>query len=188
MAARLKTNQEQLLNETITDALTGLYNFRYFQSYLKNEIKRAARYGHPFALLIADIDFFKNFNDQNGHQMGNVILKQVAGILKECLREDSFIGRYGGEEFVIILPETDAQGARSAAEHLRKTIEQSVFPGEDKHPSGRLTVSVGGACFPSDSHVAAQLIEKADRALYAAKRSGRNRAVWCAETEPLETV
>lgn len=181
MATRLREKQEELMSETITDALTGLHNFRYFQTYLKNEIRRASRYAHPFALLIADIDHFKNFNDKNGHPMGNVILKQVASILKESLREDSFIARYGGEEFVIVLPETDLHGAKAASEHLRKAIEASLFPGQNHQPGGKLTISLGGATFPRDSEVSSQLIEKADRALYAAKSSGRNCTVWAEE-------
>lgn len=178
MIAKLKENQERLVTETITDPLTGLYNLRYFQNQIKNEITRSHRYKHTFVLLILDIDFFKKFNDANGHPLGNVLLKQMAGLLKEALRQDSLVARYGGEEFVIILSETPADGGKAVAERLRKQIEQAVFPGQDKMPDERITVSIGGAVFPKDAVMAEQLIEKADKALYQAKSAGRNRVQW----------
>jgi diguanylate cyclase (GGDEF)-like protein len=181
MIRQLRDKQERLLAETVTDSLTELHNFRYFQSRLKDEISRAARHQRPFGLLILDIDHFKHYNDTNGHQMGNVLLKQMAATLREALRREDFIARYGGEEFVAILPETDRAGAAVVAERLRQAIEQTDFPARGSQPGGRLTVSVGGALFPSDASVAAGLIEKADKALYAAKKAGRNRVVWSAD-------
>ncbi len=178
MIAKLKENQERLVTETITDSLTGLYNLRYFQNQIKNEITRSHRYKHTFVLLILDIDHFKKFNDANGHPLGNVLLKQMANMLKEALRQDSLVARYGGEEFVIILSETPPEGGKAVAERLRKQIEQAVFPGQDKMPEERITVSIGGATFPKDASMAEQLIEKADKALYAAKNAGRNRVQW----------
>lgn len=178
MTRHLQEKQNQLRTETITDSLTGLSNFRYFQVQIKEEISRAARYKSVFALLIVDIDHFKHFNDTNGHQMGNEILKQVANTLKETLRPQDFIARYGGEEFVIMLPETSRENAAVAAERLREAVEQSEFPGGQNQPQGRVTVSLGGAVYPKDASVAGRLIEKADKGLYEAKRNGRNRVVW----------
>ncbi len=178
MIAKLKENQERLITETITDPLTGLYNLRYFQNQIKNEITRSHRYKHNFMLLILDIDHFKQFNDKNGHPLGNVLLKQIANLLKEALRQDSLVARYGGEEFVIILSETPLDGGKAVAERLRKQIEQAVFPGQDNMPGKRITISIGGAAFPKDASMAEQLIEKADKALYAAKSDGRNCVRW----------
>ncbi|HRY29108.1 MAG TPA: GGDEF domain-containing protein [Elusimicrobiota bacterium] len=181
MTRHLREKQERLLTETITDSLTGLHNFRYFQVQLKEEISRAARYKSGFALLIVDIDHFKHYNDTNGHQMGNEILKQVAATLKDTLRPEDFIARYGGEEFVVLLPETGRNNAAVAAQRLREAVEQAEFAGGQTQPLGRVTISLGGAVYPSDAAAAARLVEKADRALYAAKKAGRNRAVWADE-------
>jgi diguanylate cyclase (GGDEF)-like protein len=186
MTRYLREKQERLTNETITDSLTELYNFRHFQTHIREEISRAARYNHPFALLILDIDHFKHYNDTNGHQMGNVLLKQLAGALKETLRQEDFIARYGGEEFVVVLPETDASSAHVAADRLRQAVEQADFPGGHAQPQGRLTVSVGGAMFPLDGSTAISLLENADRALYSAKGLGRNRVVWASESGVLK--
>lgn len=181
MARNLEEKQQRLVTETITDSLTELHNFRYFQTHLKDEISRATRYKHTFALLIIDIDHFKHFNDTNGHQMGNVILKEIATTLKETLRREDFIARYGGEEFVVILPETDKVHALPVAERLRNAIEQSDFPGREKQPLGKISVSIGAAIFPEHGGVPTRLIEAADKALYAAKAAGRNKVVWADE-------
>jgi len=183
MTRKLKEEHGKLLTQTITDQLTGVHNFRYFQEFLSNEFSRATRYTTPFSLLIIDIDHFKHYNDTSGHQMGNVILKDVAIIMKEALRREDFLARYGGEEFVIVLPETPAAAGRKVAERIRLSIEQSEFPAGEKQPGGRLTISLGGASFPPNgdftiSLIPKQFIEQADQALYEAKRSGRNRVVW----------
>lgn len=179
MITKLKENQERLITETITDPLTGLYNLRYFQSQIKSEVARSHRYKHTFILLILDIDHFKLYNDKNGHPMGNVLLKQMAAMLKESLRQDCLIARYGGEEFVIVLSETPVEGGKIVAERLRRQMEEAVFPGLDNMPGKKVTISVGAAVFPKDAVLAEQLIEKADKALYAAKNQGRNRVEWC---------
>jgi diguanylate cyclase (GGDEF)-like protein len=184
MTRHLAENQRRLVTETITDPLTELHNLRYFQAHLKDEISRATRYKHPFALLVLDIDHFKHYNDTAGHPMGNVVLKQVAATMREVLRREDFVARYGGEEFVVLLPETDGANARQAAERLRQAVEQSDFPGMQSQPLGRVTVSVGGAVFPRDATVASQLVERADKALYAAKAAGRNRVVWAEDSPP----
>lgn len=178
MTRNLREKQEQLIEESTTDPLTGLHNLRHFQAFLNKEIARAARYRHPLSLLLLDIDHFKHYNDTNGHQMGNIVLKQAADLLKSCLRSEELVARYGGEEFVVCLPETDEREARIAAERIRCAVEKASFPGEEKQPGGRLTISIGGASFPADGTIAQQLIERADQALYASKDAGRNRITW----------
>ncbi|MBI4667756.1 MAG: diguanylate cyclase [Elusimicrobia bacterium] len=178
MTRNLKEKQEQLLRETITDALTGIYNFRYFQEVMRRELERARRYERPLSVLIVDIDHFKQYNDAQGHEMGNVILKMAAQMLRETLRAEDTLARYGGEEFVVLLADTKKEQALAAADRLRTAIETAQFPGGDKQPLGKVTVSVGGAAYPVDAHTTQALIERADRALYKAKNDGRNRAAW----------
>jgi diguanylate cyclase (GGDEF)-like protein len=178
MARSLKENQEKLVRETITDELTGLNNFRYFQNMLAGEVARAKRYGKSLSVLVVDIDHFKKYNDAHGHPMGNLVLKGVAAALRETLRNVDLLARYGGEEFVALLPETNKEQARRAAERLREAVDACEFPGAETQPAGRITISIGGASFPEDAKVARDLLEKADKALYAAKAGGRNRTVF----------
>ncbi|MBI4057463.1 MAG: diguanylate cyclase [Elusimicrobia bacterium] len=178
MTRNLKEKQAQLLRETITDELTGLYNFRYFQEELKNETERARRYERHLSVLLIDIDHFKHYNDTHGHEMGNVVLKTTAQALRETLRPSDFLARYGGEEFVAFLTDTDKTQGQRVAERVREAIDACQFPGEEKQPGGKLTISLGGATFPENTKVAKDLVEKADKALYEAKHRGRNRVVW----------
>ncbi|MFH1282789.1 MAG: diguanylate cyclase [bacterium] len=188
MTRKLKEEHNKLLTQTITDQLTGVHNFRFFQEFLNNELGRAVRYESPITLLIADIDYFKHYNDTNGHQMGNVVLKDVAMIMKESLRREDFIARYGGEEFVIVLPETPENGGKKVAERIRQSVEQYEFPLGEKQPNKRLTVSIGGTSFSpkgdfSKGIIGKQLIEEADKALYEAKQKNRNRVEWFTEAK-----
>jgi len=163
---------EEVERLAITDGLTGLYQHRYFQEKLENEIRRGLRYNHPTSLLMIDIDHFKLLNDTYGHQVGDEVLKRLAEIFKSRAREHDTVARYGGEEFAIILPVTPKEGALSAAERLRKSIEATQFDVDGY--SLRITVSIGVASCPQDARTREELIGKADKALYAAKRSGRN--------------
>jgi diguanylate cyclase (GGDEF)-like protein len=178
MTRQLRDKHEQLLKETITDALTGLANFRHFQEELKVESERARRYDRPLSVLLIDIDHFKNYNDTHGHELGNVVLQTASKALLEVLRTGDILARYGGEEFVALLPETDQTQARRVAERLREAVASCDFPGRETQPEGRLTISVGGAVFPTDAQVAQDLVVKADQALYRAKELGRNRVEW----------
>jgi diguanylate cyclase (GGDEF)-like protein len=158
----------------VRDGLTGLHDHRYFQDVLAKEVSRARRHKRTFSLLFLDVDFFKRYNDVNGHLAGDSILKTLAAIFREDQRETATVARYGGEEFVILLPETGKEGALMLAERIRKRVLDHLFPGEEEQPLGKLTVSIGVATFPEDGTERDSLIQNADRALYKAKQNGRN--------------
>ncbi|HVM32953.1 MAG TPA: diguanylate cyclase [bacterium] len=168
---------ERTRQMAITDRLTGLYNFGYFLDRLKEERIRADRYHRLLSLILLDIDHFKKYNDTNGHPAGNEVLKRIAAILKEEAREVDIVARYGGEEMVIILPETSRRSAHELAERIRARIEQSLFPRMETQPLRRITVSAGVATFPVDAATEDDLIKKADKSLYQAKSKGRNQVV-----------
>ncbi len=158
-----------------TDGLTGLFNHRTFQEKLDRELASAVRYGHSVSLLMMDIDHFKSFNDRFGHPVGDFVLKSIAGVISEDLRSIDIAARYGGEEFALILPQTDIEGALATAERIRKGVEKRTFHFEDL--SLNVTLSIGVASYPAHALTKDELIDRADRALYFAKRSGRNRCV-----------
>ena len=161
-----------------TDELTGLANRRHFQEISARELSQAQRFRSHFAIIMADIDHFKAFNDAHGHLRGDVVLKKVASIMLQNTRGIDLVGRFGGEEFVILLPKTTREGAMAAAEKLRQWVEQETFAGAQKsQPGGCLTLSLGVAEFPTDSKDLYELLDLADRALYRAKDAGRNRVV-----------
>ncbi|MFC1602575.1 diguanylate cyclase [Pseudomonadota bacterium] len=161
----------------ITDGLTGLYNHRYFVKQLRDELLRAKRYTHELSVLIIDIDHFKNYNDTNGHLQGNEAIKIVTRVMKDVTRTMDVLSRYGGEEFAVILPETNKQQALQTAIRICKSVEEEKVLGEEKQPLKKLTISVGVAVYPEDATHGAALIECADQGLYQAKHEGRNRVV-----------
>jgi diguanylate cyclase (GGDEF)-like protein len=171
----------QLEQMAYRDQLTGLRNYRFFGSRLPEELQRAKRYRHQLSLIMLDIDHFKKFNDTHGHQAGNVALHHLASVLDHTVRETDIVARYGGEEFAIILPLTTKRLAHELASRIRANIEsQPVALGEHHH---RITVSLGLATFPRDTHTWQGLIECADHALYQSKKGGRNRVtVYAPET------
>ncbi len=128
-------------------------------------------------MIILDVDNFKNFNDTLGHPAGDDLLRQLARILKETVRDNDIVCRYGGEEFAVILPGVEKDGALILAERLRSRVEKERFPGEEVQPNGKLTISLGLATLPQDAVNKEDLIRRSDKALYAAKKSGRNRVV-----------
>lgn len=181
-AVRERTRELEEANHKLellatTDALTGLRNIRFFQETLEFEVRRAERHPRRFALCMLDLDHFKSYNDTHGHPSGDTLLRQFAEILRQNTRAIDVVARYGGEEFVVLLLDADEDAAMLTAEKLVRVVREHAFDNEDTQPLGRVTVSAGLACFPADADSAAALIERADRALYAAKGRGRDRAM-----------
>jgi diguanylate cyclase (GGDEF)-like protein len=169
----------------VRDGMTNLYNYRHFKEMLETELAHAGAGGRPLALLMVDIDYFKRFNDTHGHQRGDAVLRTTAEILMRFTRGADVVARYGGDEFVVILPDTGRVGARSVGENIRRRVEEQSFPGqEESQPGGTLTTTLGLAVYPEDGRDAAKLIQAADRALYAGKESGRGRLVSADEVPP----
>lgn len=157
------------------DGLTGLHTHRYFQETLSKEIARAERLGHPVSLMMIDIDRFKLYNDTFGHPQGDVALKEIANVLKKSIRSYDLAARYGGEEMVIVLPQTSAHRALAMAERIRGVIAELPFRGANDSHRVQLTISLGVAGLPANAKCKSELIERADQALYLAKAEGRNR-------------
>ena len=157
----------------ISDYLTGVYSRRYFLERFEEEIKRAKLRKINLSFLMLDVDFFKSFNDSYGHLTGDQILKEIGGIIKASIREIDIAGRYGGEEFCVVLPETDTEGALLAAERIRLAVEKTPIKAYDT--TIQVTVSIGVATMPVHASTTTELLDKADWALYRAKKSGRNR-------------
>lgn len=162
---------------SITDELTQLANRRQMHTRLEREWKRAQRFDNPLSLLMIDIDKFKRYNDINGHLLGDEVLKGVSGILQGNTRTVDTVARFGGEEFVVILPEQDKESAAGVADKLRRTVYQTDFPRSHRQPGGHLAISVGVASYPEDADDPHTLLDRSDMALYVAKRTGRNRVV-----------
>ncbi len=171
---------EQAKMQSITDELTGLANRRHFQDLLQREIVHAQRYSSNISMIMADIDHFKKYNDTHGHLQGDIALKKVANILLQNTRGIDLAARFGGEEFVILLPKTTIAGARTTAEKLREIIEVEAFEEEEiSQPEGKLTISLGIASYPEHTDDMEQLLDLADQALYQAKKNGRNQiCIW----------
>ena len=159
----------------ISDGLTGLFNHRHFQERLTQEMRRLERLPGSLSVLIIDIDYFKRVNDTYGHPVGDAVLQGVADIITATIREIDIAARYGGEEFAVILPGTEARGAMKMAERLRKTVMEEKYSGEGD--TFRVTVSIGVAAYPDGISSKEELIDRADKALYHAKRSGRNQCM-----------
>ncbi len=169
--ATLHRKMEEL---TITDELTGIYNYRYFSMKLKEELRRADRYDLPLSLIMLDIDWFKTFNDTYGHEVGNIVLKGITGVVNECIRDVDIFARYGGEEFVIILPQTPRDEVTKIGERIRQQIEKASFGGSGNIGELKVTVSAGISSFPENGRPNGELLSLVDQALYRAKGSGKN--------------
>jgi len=176
--AGLAIENSQLYEKTVMlaqlDSLTELWNHGYFQYLLLDELEKSRTTQSPLSLIMIDIDHFKIYNDTLGHQAGDKILKELAVLIKNQSRKMDFVCRYGGEEFGIILPQTDKQEAFMIAERLRADIEKHAFAHEDILPTKQLTASIGISSFPEDGLLPTELINASDKALYHAKNKGRN--------------
>ncbi len=196
---------QDVCQQAVTDSLTGLYNKRQILKTLADETARAHRYGHTLSVMMLDLDGFKKYNDTFGHMQGDVLLQKLAGLIKQSIRTSDIAGRYGGEEFIVVMPESGRDAAWVTAERIRAHVEQERFestlnyeasiglqePTEDAMPQVvvvRKTISIGVATFPADGHDPMQVLARADEALYAAKNTGRNRVVLASypnETQPV---
>jgi diguanylate cyclase (GGDEF)-like protein len=179
LRARLFAETEKLAT---TDGLTGLANHRTFQARLDEHLLASQRYGKRLALILCDIDHFKSVNDTYGHPVGDQVLRGVARALQKEARATDLVARHGGEEFAVIMPETDAAGGRVIAERIR--VKVGAFALATELGQLRVTISLGLATFPDDGRRKAELVELADACLYHAKRSGRNRTVTAAQLRP----
>jgi diguanylate cyclase (GGDEF)-like protein len=178
--AAISIQNARTYQNAITDRLTSLYNYGYFREQLDRTIEQCREQNETLSLLMFDIDHFKNFNDVNGHELGNVALVGVASLCMVNSRQagdrvPDLVARYGGEEFMILLRGVTPARAMEVAERVRVRVESEHFPGGENQPFGKVTISIGVACFPVHAQTGDELINKADEALYEAKRGGRNR-------------
>jgi diguanylate cyclase (GGDEF)-like protein len=175
---RLRDAQRKLEEQSITDALTGLKNRRFFDERLLEEFKRAQRYGDTLSLIMIDLDHFKDVNDAHGHQAGDVVLREAATLIRASIRDPDICARYGGEEFAVILPKTHMTGALAVAERIWKELgaKEYAIPSSGAPPKRvHVTASIGIAFYPSKDIASGELLLRfADQALYNAKRGGRN--------------
>lgn len=170
---QLQAANLQLQKLSSTDRLTGLYNRGHWEEALRLEYARHVRYGTSAALVMFDIDHFKRVNDSYGHQCGDRVIQRVADVVREHIRDSDIAGRYGGEEFAILLPDTDKSGGRVFAERLRSAIQAQEIPHEGQTINCTISLGVADMTLPLDDHKT--LIEWADQALYASKKNGRNQ-------------
>jgi two-component system cell cycle response regulator len=174
---RLRDNVQLSIEMAVTDSLTGLHNRRYMESHLGALVEQAAARGKPLAALVLDIDFFKAINDTYGHDAGDDVLREFAVRVRKSIRGIDLACRYGGEEFVIVMPETDMGVASMVAERLRRRVAGEPFPIRDSGEGIEVTISIGLAALAGPHDTATAILKRADQALYRAKRDGRNRVV-----------
>ena len=174
---QLEEKNRELEQLSISDGLTGLFNHRHMHELLQEEFERSGRTGEPLSVVMFDLDRFKQVNDTHGHQAGDRVLQELADILRETAREIDKLGRYGGEEFMVILPGSDAEAGRTFAERVRENVEKQQFDIHADHAL-HMTISAGVATYPADdADGPRRLVHFADQALYSAKNNGRNRVV-----------
>ncbi|RKY31792.1 MAG: hypothetical protein DRP74_04080 [Candidatus Omnitrophota bacterium] len=165
----------ELQELAIRDSLTGVFNRRYYLERLNEELRRSGKFKYNFSCLMIDIDHFKKYNDRYGHLVGDAVLKEVSKRIKENIRQIDFMSRYGGEEFSVILSETDKELAKAAAERIRKAVHEEEIKVYDENL--KVTISIGVSTFPEDGKDSITIIDNADTALYRAKELGRNKVV-----------
>jgi two-component system cell cycle response regulator len=174
---RLRDNVQMSIEMAITDALTGLFNRRYMETHLAGLVEQAAARSKPIAVLVLDIDYFKSINDGHGHDAGDDVLREFSLRIRKCIRNIDRACRYGGEEFVVVMPETDIAVAAMVAERLRRRIASERFSIQQGANSLEVTISIGIAALSGADDNAAAILKRADKALYRDKRDGRNRVV-----------
>lgn len=179
--SRLREANEKLQQLSTEDSLTGLFNRRYFDHRVPEEVARTQRYGRDLALAMIDIDFFKDYNDNVGHPAGDKALTAIGDIIRKSIRETDLPFRYGGEELAIVMPETTSESATSVGERIRSAVEKQPFEGESSQPNAKLTVSIGIAVLKNGHSDVEEFVSAADKALYKAKSVGRNRLVALSE-------
>ncbi len=168
--------REALRNQSIRDPLTGLYNRRYLEEMLERETRRAIRSEQGLGVLMLDLDHFKKFNDTYGHEAGDTVLRETAAFLLKSVRAEDIVCRFGGEEFLVILPQANLKVSQARAERIRSKLRELTVLHQGQ-PVGRITVSVGVSELPAHGTTPQELIEGADAALYRAKKEGRDRVV-----------
>ncbi len=174
---QLEEAKETLQLLAIKDGLTNLYNHRYFKDAINNEIERAKRNHTQFSLIMFDIDFFKNYNDTNGHLAGDDVLRIIADLVQKNIRSIDVAARYGGEEFALIFPETNKTAAKIVANKIKNLIDGYKFYNETSQPNGKISISAGVATYPVNGTSIEELIDCADRRLYIAKAKGKNQVI-----------
>ena len=184
LSKNLRKNEgvlQELLKKTrelsITDGLTDLYNQSHFFELLDLELKKSEKHKLTFSLIMFDVDSFKTYNDHNGHIHGSRALNKIGVLMKKVFRFSDILAKYGGDEFVVILPQTDKIGAFLAADRLRETVEQEEFTGMEKQPQGKITLSIGIASYPAHGTSAEEILDRADKAMYYAKETGKNKTI-----------
>ncbi|MBC8007330.1 MAG: GGDEF domain-containing protein [Prolixibacteraceae bacterium] len=175
LAADIRHAVDKIKQVSDTDELTGTYNMRAFSSMLQRAFRQAVRYGHALSVVMIDSDNLKQINDAHGHESGNRLLQHVVRCIREQLRGSDVMARFGGDEFVVLLPETNNKGALEMAERIRKAVEISRF--DVRSGDTNITVSVGVASYPEDGGNLDVILDKADKAMYRAKQHGRNRVI-----------
>ena len=173
----LSSNVKKAKKSAATDAMTGLYNRKHYDEFVQEQFGQAELQEGVVSIIMIDVDNFKHYNDTNGHQEGDEVLKKVASILRKGVRRNDLVARYGGEEFVVVLPGTGKKMAENIAEKLRMVIEKTSFFHEEKQPTGVLTASFGVSAFPENGHSPEVVLKGADHSLYLAKEKGRNLVV-----------
>jgi len=180
--------REQLRSQAIRDQLTGLYNRRFLEDALTRETGRSARSGEPVAVAILDVDHFKRINDTYGHEAGDAVLRELGQVLLKTIRKTDIVGRFGGEEFLMVLPNTDGIRAAIVAERVRKAAEEHVY--KYKESLVRVTTSAGVASVPANAqvHDETDLLKASDQALYRAKQASRNRVILDRASMPTDVL
>jgi len=183
----LEHKNEMIKQIAVKDGLTQLYNQRHFKELLENELIRAKRHLHALSLIFFDVDYFKHYNDTNGHLMGDEALKTIGQLIKANVRGSDIPARYGGEEFVILLSETTLTDAIKFAERLRTAVELHPFQNDTSQPNGTLTISLGVVSYPKDGEDTTSLLQHVDEAMYRAKETGKNKVCTWAPSSGLES-